>query len=81
MALSADVPTPAAGLGAPAAKAPKHSNGRAIRFPFQLRIHITPAMTASLARISKRMLMAEGVVGRWALIQFLASNDPEYREE
>jgi hypothetical protein len=80
MALSADVPTSSAGQNGPAAKAPRQSN-RAIRFPIQLRTHITPAMAASLARISKRMLTPEGVIGRWALIQYLAANDPEYREE
>jgi hypothetical protein len=80
MAPLTDLPTPAAGQNGPAIKAKKR-NSRIVQFPIQLRVHITPAMNASLARISKRMLTPEGVIGRWALIQYLSHQDPEYREE
>jgi len=52
-----------------------------VKFPIQLRINITPRMNDSLQRISRRLLLAEGVIGRIALMQYLAQQDPQYREE
>jgi len=75
-----DLPRPAPGQNGPAVKA-KQRNSRAVKFPIQLRINITPAMNASLGRISRRLLLAEGVVGRIALMQYLAQQDREYRED
>jgi hypothetical protein len=80
VALSTDLPTPPAGPNGPATKA-KQRNSRIVRFPIQMRIHITPAMNASLQRISRRLLLAEGVIGRIALMQYLAQQDREYRED
>ena len=71
---------PAPGQNGPAAKA-KRRNGRVIKFPIQLRVNITPNMNASLQRISRRLLLPEGILGRIALMQYLASQDREYREE
>ena len=80
MALSTDLPTPAPGQNGAPAKAKRH-NSRIVRYPIQLRVNVTVAMNASLARISRRLMIPEGIVGRIALIQYLASNDREYREE
>ena len=80
MALSTDLPTPAPGQNGPAIKA-KQRKPPIVRFPIQLRVHITSAMNASLARISKRMLTPEGVIGRWALIQYLSQQDRDYHED
>jgi hypothetical protein len=37
-------------------------------------------MNASLERIARRLLLAEGVIGRIALMQYLAQQDQHYRE-
>ncbi len=77
---SIDLPNPAQGTNGPPVKA-KRRNSRAVKFPIQLRINITPRMNDSLQRISRRLLLAEGVIGRIALMQYLAQQDPQYREE
>jgi hypothetical protein len=77
---SIDFPNPAPGQNGPAAK-PKQRRSRPVQFPIQLRINITPRMNASLQRISRRLLLAEGVIGQIALMQYLAQQDREYREE
>jgi len=77
---SIDLPNPAPGTNGPPVKA-KRRNSRAVKFPIQLRINITPRMNDSLQRISRRLLLAEGVIGRIALMQYLAQQDPQYREE
>jgi hypothetical protein len=51
------------------------------KYPVRLRVNITNPMNASLQRISRRLMIPEGILTRLALIQYLASNDPEYREE
>jgi hypothetical protein len=76
---STDLPNPAPGQNGPSIA--KRRNSRAVKFPIQLRINITPSMNASLQRISRRLLLAEGVIGRIALMQYLAQQDREYREE
>jgi hypothetical protein len=75
-----DLPNPAPGTNGPPVKV-KRRNSRAVKFPIQLRINITPRMNDSLQRISRRLLLAEGVIGRIALMQYLAQQDPQYREE
>jgi len=70
---------PAPGTNGPPAKGKRH-NSRVVRYPIQLRVNITEAMNTSLARISRRLMIPEGIVGRIALIQYLSSNDREYRE-
>lgn len=80
MDTSTDLPNLAPGTKAPATKARKRATP-VVRFPVQLRINITPAMNASLERISRRLLLAEGVIGRIALMQYLATQDPQYRED
>ena len=74
-----DTQRPAPGQSGAPAKA-KRNNSRVVRYPIQLRVNITEAMNASMARISRRLMIPEGIVGRIALIQYLASNDREYRE-
>ena len=80
MALLIDVPTPAAGQSAPAVKA-KRRVSRPVQFPIQLRVHIDPSMNAALGRISRRRKLAEGVIGRFALMEFLERNDLRYQQE
>jgi len=75
-----DIERPVAGQNGAPAKAKRH-NSRIVRYPIQVRVNITTAMNDSLARISRRLMIPEGIVGRIALIQYLASNDREYREE
>ena len=77
---STDAQRPAAGQNGAPAKG-KRQNNRIVRYPIQLRVNVTTAMNDSLARISRRLMIPEGIVGRIALIQYLASNDREYRED
>ena len=74
---------PAAGTQTPtqAAKVATKRNSRPIQFPIGVRINITPAMAASLKRIQRRLRLPEGVICRLALMQYLASQDREYRED
>ena len=69
--------------GAAAGQKAANGHGRAARninFPVQLRINITPAMNASLGRLAKHLMLPEGAVGRMALRQYLAHQDPNYKE-
>src|SRR5262249_61519858 len=50
-------------------------------FPIRLGLNITPAMAASLGRMHRRLRLKEAVIGRLALMQYLATNDPAYRGE
>src|SRR5262245_49302196 len=50
-------------------------------FPIRLGLNITPAMQASLSRMHRRLRLKEAVIGRLAVMQYLATNDPQYREE
>jgi len=77
-ATNAERPAPGQN-GAPAKG--KRQNARIVRYPIQLRVNVTTAMNDSLARISRRLMIPEGIVGRIALIQYLTQNDREYRED
>ena len=65
--------------GAPA-EANKRDPSRS-EFPIRLGLNITPAMAASLGRLRRRMKLKEAVIGRLALMNWLASQDREYRED
>ena len=73
---TAPATSPVAGNGSHAGK--RQSN---IEFPIRLSLNITPAMANSLARISRRMRLKEGIVGRLGLMAYLQANDAEYREQ
>src|SRR5262249_22648854 len=76
---------------APASPAhPRHSAGhhgsapakkKAEEFPIRISLNITEAMSASLARLHKRMRLKEAVIARLGLMHWLASQDHEYRED
>jgi hypothetical protein len=60
------------------------TNGAAARlseFPIRLGLNITPAMAESLKRMRRRLRLKEAVIGRLALMSYLAQNDREYRED
>ena len=80
-ALNTRPPAPGAQTPAPAAKNAVKRNSRPVQFPIGVRINITPNMAASLARIRRRLRLPEGVIARLALMQYLAANDREYRED
>jgi hypothetical protein len=50
-------------------------------FPVRLGLNITPAMAESLKRLRRRLRLKEAVIGRLALMHYLATNDPQYRED
>jgi hypothetical protein len=52
-----------------------------VQFPIQLKLNITLAMDASLQRVTRRLRLPAGVIGRLALMQYLAQQDREYRED
>jgi hypothetical protein len=58
----------------------KQHRNTPVNFPVQFHIALTFPMKASLERLSRRLLLKEGVIGRIALMQYLAANDPQYRE-
>jgi hypothetical protein len=66
---------PAAGNGA------KERKKVPSEFPVRLYLNITPAMAASLQRLHRRLRLKEAVIGRLALMTYLAQNDREYRED
>jgi hypothetical protein len=74
-ASAAPGPSPAANGGAPAARR------QASEFPVRLTLNLTPAMHASLQRMRQRMRLKEAVIGRLGLMTYLATNDPQYRED
>ena len=50
-------------------------------FPIRLSLNITSAMAVSLERMRRRLRLKEAVIGRLALMNYLAANDPQYRED
>jgi hypothetical protein len=54
---------------------------RPSEFPIRFGLNITPAMAESLERMRRRMRLKEAVIGRLALMHYLAANDPHYRED
>jgi hypothetical protein len=50
-------------------------------FPIRLGLNITPAMATSLERLRRRLRLKEAVIGRLALMHYLAAQDPQYRED
>jgi hypothetical protein len=65
---------PRQGLMAPLVKPPGE-------FPIRIGLNITEAMAASLQRMHRRLRLKEAVIGRLALMSYLATNDPLYRED
>jgi hypothetical protein len=59
----------------------KKQNSPPSEFPIRLGLNITPAMAASLERLRRRLRLKEAVIGRLALMHYLAAQDPQYRED
>jgi hypothetical protein len=59
----------------------KKRNSPPSEFPIRLGLNITPAMAASLERLRRRLRLKEAVIGRLALMHYLAAQDPQYRED
>jgi hypothetical protein len=59
----------------------KKQNSPPSEFPIRLSLNITPAMAASLGRLRRRMRLKEAVIGRLALMHYLAAQDLHYRED
>jgi hypothetical protein len=59
----------------------KKQNSPSSEFPIRLGLNITPAMAASLERLRRRLRLKEAVIGRLALMHYLAAQDPQYRED
>jgi hypothetical protein len=59
----------------------KKQNSPSSEFPIRLGLNITPAMAASLERLHRRLRLKEAVIGRLALMHYLAAQDPQYRED
>jgi hypothetical protein len=70
-------PAPRANGSPPKAK----QQSRPVQFPLQLKLNITLAMEASLQRLTRRLRLPAGVLGRLALMQYLAQQDREYHED
>jgi hypothetical protein len=74
--------SPGAPSATPAANgSPPAGPTRKPEFPIRLGLNITDAMAASLQRMRRRLRLKEAVIGRLALMNYLATNDPQYREE
>jgi hypothetical protein len=67
-------PTPAEGHSAPQQR-------RNVNYPVALRVNITPGMASSLGRIKQQLKAPEGMIARWALMQYLAQHDANYKGE
>ena len=78
-AVSPPLATPAPRANGSPGNAKRQS--RPVQFPIQLNINITLAMDASLQRIARRLRLPAGVLGRLALMQYLAQQDREYHED
>jgi hypothetical protein len=68
---------PAGAAGGPNAR----SKPRNVKYPIQLRVNITPAMAASVARLAQYREMPEGIICREILKQSLLQLDPQYRAD
>ena len=77
---AASPPTPAEGHSAPQ---PGNTNvaRRNVNYPIGLRVNITPGMASSLGRIKQQLKAPEGMIARWALMQYLAQHDANYKGE
>ena len=76
------VPAPGSNGTAPSANSPAiRAKRRNVKYPFQLRVNLTPEMNAALGRYSRYEDLDEGVVARRILRQFLLQVDPQYRRD
>jgi hypothetical protein len=68
--------------GSPTVAAPKKER-KAVpsEFPIKLSLNITEAMAESLGRLHRRLRLKEAVIGRLALMNYLAQHDQQYRED
>jgi len=73
-------PDAAPGPNGASAEAKKRSSSPT-EFPIRMSLNITPAMAASLERMRRRLRLKEAVIGRLALMHYLAAQDPQYRED
>jgi hypothetical protein len=69
---------PAPGHNGPPIKA---RGSRPVQYPIQLKVNLSPAMAASLKKVCRHLGMPEGIGARIAIAQFLAQQDPQYRDE
>ena len=72
--------TPAEGHSAPQQRNVNIAK-RNINYPIGLRVNITPGMASSLGRIKQQLKAPEGMIARWALMQYLAQHDANYKGE
>jgi hypothetical protein len=60
---------------------PKRVSPRNTQYPFQLKVNMTPGMNASVRRVTQRLKVPEGTIGRWGMMLILAQHDPDYKGE
>jgi hypothetical protein len=77
---AATPPTPAKGHSAPQ-QGNTNVARRNVNYPIGLRVNITPGMASSLGRIKQQLKAPEGMIARWALMQYLAQHDASYKGE
>ena len=71
--------SPAPNGGAPQAKPQRKAVPE--EFPIRISLNITPAMNNSLERMRRRTRLKQAVIARLGLMDYLARNDPQYRED
>jgi hypothetical protein len=70
--------SPAPNGGSPQAQ--KQRKAVPEEFPIRISLNITPQMNASLERMRRRTRLKQAVIARLGLMDYLARNDPQYRE-
>jgi len=78
-AVSPSLASPAPGANGSPARIKQQS--RPVQFPLQMKLNITLALDASLQRLTRRMRLPAGVIGRLALMHYCSQQDREYRED
>jgi hypothetical protein len=72
-------PPPAAATAAKGG--PVEGKKRIEEFPVRISLNITHNMAASLQRMHRRTRLKEAVIARLGLMDYLARQDPNYRED
>jgi hypothetical protein len=81
-ATNPQAPAPGTNGSAPGTNGPAvTAKPRNVKYPILLKINITPEMNAALGRFSRYEDLAEGIVARRILRQFLLQIDPQYRHD
>jgi hypothetical protein len=70
-------PSPASGQVSPGPNGSATEAKRPSEFPIRFGLNITPAMAESLERMRRRMRLKEAVIGRLALMHYLAANEED----